>query len=262
MRRVTGNTAALGITAALIGALAAVPGAFALRAAGDAAVRPLALVRVAECSRGPAAIDRHATFRATMRRVAGAERMSMRIALQERVGDGAFRTVKAPGLGTWRSSLPGVRRFSHRQRVLALAEGSSYRAMVGFRWYDPDGELVRRARRRSRPCGQPGVLANLAVLRIGGGLPPATAPRAYAYTVRVVNRGRASAHRFGVRLAVDGGIVDTQSVAPLAPAEARELSFTGPACERSLTARADPEDVVREASERDNVLAAPCPTRR
>ncbi len=260
MRRATGITAALGTTA-LIATLAAAPGASALRATGDAAVRPRAFVRVADCVRGPAATDRHVTFRATMRRVAGAERMSMRIALQERVGDGPFRTVKAPGLGAWRTSHPGVGRFSHRQRVLALAEGSSYRAIVSFRWYDEDGELVRRARRRSKPCDQPGLLPNLGALGIGGGRPLATAPRSYSYSVRVVNRGRATAPRFGVSLAVDRGIVDTQSVAPLGPGEVRELSFTGPACEGSLTARVDPEDVVREASEKDNVLTAPCPTR-
>lgn len=252
MRRATG------ITAALIGLLTASPGAVALPSTGDAAVRPLALVQVVECARGPAATDRHATFRATMRRVAGAKRMAMRISLQERVGDAGFRTVRAPGLGTWRKSYPGVRRFSHRQRVLALAEGSSYRAVVSFRWYDDEGELVRRTRRRSKPCGQPGLLPNLGILRIGGGEPLAGAPR--SYRVRVVNRGRARAPRFTATLGVDGGVLDTQSMAPLAPGEVRQLSFTGPACEASVTARVDPEDAVREGSEKDNVLTAPCPT--
>lgn len=170
MRRVTG------MTAALLGALAAIPGAVALPRKGDAAAMPVAFVRVVECSRGPEALDRHATFRASMRRVPHTEHMSMRFALQERVGDGRFRPVNAPGLGTWRSSHPAVRRFSYRQRVLELAEGSTYRAVVSFRWYDADGGLIRRARRRSKPCRQPGLLSNLRLLRIGGGLPPVGAP--------------------------------------------------------------------------------------
>ena len=111
-------------------------------------------VRVLECLRGPAAGDRLAVFRGGMRALPGAERMSMRFKLQERVGAREFRTVKAPGLGVWRKSRRGVRRFAYRQRVLALAEGSAYRAVVGFRWYAADREVIRRATRRSRPCMQ------------------------------------------------------------------------------------------------------------
>lgn len=250
---------ATGMIAALIGVLAVIPGAFALPANRDASARPLALVRVAECSRGPAAIDRQATFRATMRRVAGAERMAMRFSLQERVGDGRFRTVKARGLAAWRKSYQGVRRFSHRQRVLALAEGSDYRVVVSFRWYAGDGQLIRRTRRRSKPCAQPGALPNLSVLRIGGRPLLLGIPGSHAYTVEVANRGSAAAPRFRVSLAADGGIVDTQSVPALARGEVRRLSFAGPACERSLTARVDPEDAVRESSEKDNFLVARCP---
>ena len=254
MRRVSSTTAAL------VGTLAATAAAVAVAGAGDAGARSAALVRVVECSRGPEALDRHATFRAAMRRLPHTERMWMRFTLQERVGDGRFRTVRAPGLGRWRKSLPAVKRFSHRQRVLELAEGSAYRTVVGFRWYDGEGQLIRRTRRRSKPCGQPGLLPNLGILRIGGGEPLADAPRSRSYRVRVVNRGRATAARFTVSLGVDGGVLDTQSIAPLAPGEVRQLSFTGPACEASLTARVDPEDAVREGSEKDNVLTAPCPT--
>ena len=251
MRRVT-------CTTALVATLAAA----ATAGAGDAGARPTALVRVVECSRGPAVLDRHATFRAAMRRLPHTERMWMRFTLQERVGDGRFRTVRAPGLGTWRKSHPHVRRFSHRQRVLELAEGAAYRTVVGFRWYDGDGELIRRTRRRSKPCDQPGLLPNLGLLGIGGGQPLAAAPGSATYTVRIANRGRATAPRHGVSLAVDGHDVDTQAVAALAPGDVRQLVFAGPVCAGSVTARADPDDAVREVSERDNVLTAGCPLRK
>lgn len=250
------------VTAVLLGSLTAVPAAPAWTGTGDAAARRAAVVDVVECSQGTQPAHRHAAFRAAMRRMAHAERMWLRFALQERVGDGRFRTVKAPGLGTWHRSNPGVRRFSHRQRVLELAEGSAYRAVVSFRWYDGDGELIHRARRRSKPCRQPGPLANLSVLRIGGGELPAGAPGSSTYDVHVINRGRATAPRFGLSLAVDDGMADVQSVAPLAPGEVRQVLFTGAACQGWLTARADPDDAVREASEKDNVLTAPCPPGR
>ena len=247
------------ITAPLLASVVAIPVALALPGAADAASRD-AFVHVAQCSRGPDAIDRHATFRGVMRRVRHAQRMRMRFSLQERVGNGRFRRVKAPGLGTWRSSDPAVRRFSHRQRVLELAEGSAYRAVVNFRWYDGDGQVIRRARRRSKPCSQPGRLTDLRVLGIVGGLPLASRPQASDYRVRLVNHGRATTTRFRVTLAVDGGIVDSQEVSTLVPGEVRELSFAGPVCAAQLTARADPQDAVREASEKDNALTVPCPS--
>lgn len=231
---------------------------------GDAAAAPrtpLASASVAECRHGPAPENRLAVFRGAMRRVRGTERMSMRFKVQERVGEGRFRTVKAPGLGTWHKSRPGVRRFAHRQRLLALAEGSSYRTIASFRWYAGDGEMLRQTRRRSLACKQPGVLPDLRVTRIGGGRPVKGVPGAHRYTVQVVNRGRVTAPGFGVSLAVDGGTVDTLSVAALAPGESSKLLISGPACRGTVTAVADPEDTIREVSERDNTLTSPCPSR-
>ncbi len=221
---------------------------------------PLASAGVAECTRGPASENRLAVFRGAMRRLPATDRMWMRFRLQERVGAGDFRTVKAPGLGSWHKSRPSVGRFAYRQRVLALAEGSSYRTIVSFRWYAASGELVRQTRRRSPPCRQPGLLSNLVVTRIGGGRPAEGVPGSYRYAVHVSNRGQVVAASFGVSLAVDGGTVDTLAVNALAPGESRRLFFSGPVCAGNVTAVADPEDAVREVSERDNTLSSPCPS--
>ena len=218
---------------------------------------PVASVRLVECVRVPE--NRTAVFRGAMRRIPGAGRMWMRFKLQERVGAGPFRSVKAPGLGVWRKSVPGVRRFAHRQRVLALAEGSAYRTVVSFRWYDSDGELIRRTKRRSPACRQPGLLPNLRVVRIAGGAPEVGVPGAYRYAVTVANRGQVAAQAIGVSLAVDGDTVDTHTVGSLAPGESRRLFFSGPACTETVTAVADPGDTVREVTEEDNTLASACP---
>ena len=220
----------------------------------------LASVRVAECARGPAAENRLAVFRGSMRGVAGSERMWMRFKLQERVGESSFRTVDAPGLGVWRKSRAGVRSFAYRQRVLALAEGAAYRPVVAFRWYGREGKLIRGAKRRSGPCTQPGPLANLRVRRIGDGSPLADAPGVYRYAVYVVNNGRVRADGFSVSVSVDGGAPDTQVVSLLQPGEVRRLVFSGPGCQGTVTAVADPKDTVREAFEKDNSLTSPCPS--
>lgn len=222
---------------------------------------PVASARVAECLRGPAPEKRLAVFKGAMRRMPGTAGMWMRFKLQERVGGGRFRPVKAPDLDVWHRSRPGVRRFAYRQGVSKLAEGSSYRTIVSFRWYAADGELIRRTRRRSPACRQPGLLSNLRVTRIGDGRPVPGVPGAYRYAVHVLNRGRVAAESFGVSLAVDGGTVDTHAVNALAPGESRRLLFSGPACRGAVTAVADPEDTVRETSERDNTLTSPCPSR-
>src|SRR3954469_4927898 len=126
-------------TALIVAAVAlAVAGVSASAKTGDAAARPLAsaparrgggasralgAARVGHCERGPALENRLALFRGAMRRVPSTQQMSMRFKLQERVGQGAYKTIKAPGIGIWRKSRPGVKRFAYRQRVLALAEG-------------------------------------------------------------------------------------------------------------------------------------------
>ena len=128
----------------------------------------------------------------------------MRFQLEERVGRRRFRAVKAPGLGVWKKSRPGVRRLAVTQRVLELGEGASYRAVVKFRWYDGDRKLIRAARKRSRVCRQPGLLPNLRVRSVSG---TRIAPDTVRYAVQIVNRGRAPAVNVGVRLAVDGDLL-------------------------------------------------------
>jgi hypothetical protein len=199
-------------------------------------------------------------FRGDMRQVAGSESMWMRFALQERLGDRAFAKVRTPGLGVWRKSRPGVLRFVYRQRVLALAEGSDYRARVQFRWYDPEGDLIEKAVRRSPSCRQSGDLPNLLVSQIRAQA-VAGSRGVQRYELRVVNRGSAATPGADVALAVDGAAVDTLAVGSLEPGEARQIFLNGPACKRSARAEADPGDTVIESSESDNALRSRCPLR-
>jgi hypothetical protein len=54
-------------------------------------------------------------------------------------------------------SRTGVRMFAYRQNVVALAPDSSYRVLIAYRWYDSEGAVVKRAKRRSVPCRPAGL---------------------------------------------------------------------------------------------------------
>jgi hypothetical protein len=216
-------------------------------------VRPgPASVKLVSCS--PA--HGSAVFYGRMRNVSGSERMSMRFSLQERTGDGRFQPVRAPRLARWRRSRPGVAVFGYRQRVRGLAEDAIYRARVDFRWHDEGGEVLVRAQRRSRPCSQAGPLPNLRARLASGG--PTATPGVSRYAVRVINSGDAPAEQAGVRLAVDGSAVDTQTVGRLDAGESRLLEFRGPRCEGSVRATADPAGAIRESVEDDNSQTLSC----
>ncbi len=244
---------------AATGLLALTMGAAAAPAHGADIAASAASVRVAQCVKGQSPDARSATFRGAMRRIAGAERMWMRFVLQEQVGDARWKAIKAPGLGVWRKSRPSVRGFVHRQRVVELAQGSAYRVLVHYRWYDEDGRLIRRAKRRSAVCRQPGPLPNL---RVRGVTATPIDAQTARYAVQIANRGSAPAAGFGVRLWVDGSMLNRRVVGVLGAKRLRRVYFTGPSCGSGVRADADPGDVVREANEGDNTLTLACPSSR
>jgi len=249
------TTAALVAAVALTSAFAALP-AGAQPPAYGAASAP-AEVKVTGCKRGASPAERRVEFRGAMSRVPRTARMWMRFTLQERAPEGQFTTVKAPGLSVWRKSRERVAGFAHRQRVVDLAQGSSYRAVVHYRWYSRDGDRLRRARRISSTCRQ-GPLPNLRVASIAGARVSGS-PGTVRYVVRVANEGRATATNVAVSLAVDGGVIDTPVVGTIEPGDVRRAVVNGPPCQSSLEAVADPGGLVRESFESDNVRAAACP---
>lgn len=231
------------LTAAL--AVAALP--------ATAAAAPLpASVKLVSCS-----VEEHeAAFLGRMRQIDGATTMMMRFTLLEQAGDSGLRRVDAPGLRRWRQSKPGVRVFRYRQAFRRLAALTSYRVRVDFRWYAEDDTEVARARRRSGRCRQYAALPNL-VARLAE-IGPSGVPGVMRYEAVVRNTGRAAAPGVPVRLTVDDKVVDTRTVASLAPGERRRLVFRGPRCERLAKLEADPDHLIAESSDWDNVHAYDC----
>jgi CARDB len=236
---------ALTIIALLTAALAAAP-------ATVAAQPPPASVRVVACS-----FEEHeATFRGSMRRVVGSDRMAMRFTLMERTGTGGFKPVRAPGLGRWRRAREGVVSFGFRQVVQALPENAAYRMRVDFRWFAPDGGVLLHVQRNSATCRQFAALPNLRVELLGTG--STKLPGVVRYRVLVVNAGK-DAVTAPVRLSVDGGVIDTASVADLLPGESREIGLRGPSCASLVAVEADPDELIVESSEDDNTDELACP---
>ena len=245
MPRRLGTSTALVLAA--LGAVAAAP------AAGRVATlsAPPATVKLLDCSRD----SQSATFHGRMKRIEGSERMWMRFTLLEKHSAG-FEVLAAPGLGRWQKSKPGVGGLSYRQTVRGLQPGASYKMQVTYRWYSAEGELIARARRRSVACRQFEQLPNLTVSVAGAR--ETKVEGVLHYTVRVQNTGVAAARGVAVRLAVDGDVLDTPTVGFLRAGESRVLGFRGPPCIGSVTAEVDPDGVLVESSEDDNVQELSC----
>jgi len=197
-----------------------------------------------------------ATYRGALSAIAGTDQMWVRFTLQERAAGGRFERVDAPGLTTWRKSRRGVERFGYNQTVKGLEKGRAYRALVKFRWYAADGDLVRSVERRSPVCSLGGG-ANLTVERVRAQKGPA--PGTSTYTASVENQGSTDLERVVVSLAVDGAELEAGEILLLRRGETGEVRFTGPICQTSVRAVADPRDAIAEVDEGDNVIQSSCP---
>ena len=210
-----------------------------------------ASVKVADCS----VEESSAAFYARMHTVPDADRMWLRFTIEERRG-GAYEPLRARGLSSWHKSKPGVAAFGYRQTVRGLQPGGAYRARVSFRWYSATGELLERTRKTSRACRQFDEVPNLTSTVVGSG--PTKVPGVVRYLMRVANTGAAPAVDFDARLSVDGGVVDTVTIASLEPGASRDVAVLGPECTSSVASIADPDGVIVESSEDDNAHTANC----
>lgn len=214
-------------------------------------------VRMLTCEAWQAGTGGAVVYSAHMRAIPGTGRMSLRIRLFEKYGDGEFERVSAEGLGIWRKSRLDAAVFRYKQRVEGLHQGAIYRAVVHYRWRDADGELLQTARRRSETCSQGGPLPNLRVASVD--IRPGEVEDTAIYKVTIVNRGDSPAQNVGVLLRVDGELVDEAEVIDeLDPNEERTVTFQGPVCRRKMRVVVDPKELIAESREQDNVLGPAC----
>jgi hypothetical protein len=240
------------LTVAVLASAALAASAHAAFPEGGQTASPVAWVKVSSCSRSA----HTASFYSRVRHRGAGERMWMRFTLLQRGDDGRYEPVAAPALKRWRKSKPGVRAFGYRQRVRALSPDAAYRMRVDYRWYDADGTLVHKARRRSGVCSQTGPLPNLRA-RITGSSATGV-PSLRRYTVRLANAGAAAALGAKVRFSVEEESSETKTVSYLAAGDSTIVSFHAPPCLSGVKAQADPDHQIAESVETDNDQRLSC----
>jgi hypothetical protein len=209
-------------------------------------------VKTVKCS----VAGHEAAFHARMRRLDDTYRMGLRFTLLERTGENGFVAVRAPGLGGWRRSSPGVAVYGYRQGVRNLLANAVYRMRVDFRWYTREGEGEARVRRTSSACRQYVALPNLRAHLVGA--VDGAVEGVVRYLVRVRNEGNAPAGHVPVALLVDGDFVDTVTVSRLEAGERTLVKVPGPGCERVIEVKVDPDATIAESSEDDNTHTVDC----
>ncbi len=108
-----------------------------------------------QCVAALAQTERSATFAGEMTAIPGTARMEISIGVAERVpGEVHYRAVSAPGLGTWRSSVPGVKIYTHIQQVTNLSAPAFYRGSVRFRWLNAKGRPIKFEELHTARCEQ------------------------------------------------------------------------------------------------------------
>jgi hypothetical protein len=240
----------------VLAALLAAAGSAVAQAPPPAPQPPPLTAAVETCAASALPAQRVASFVGSMPALAGAAVMQMRFDLERRMrGEPRWRSLRGiPGFGIWERSEPRRAGFVFHKRVDSLPVPASYRVVVGFRWEDADGRLVRRTERRTAACAQPDMRPNLVPGPLTGVFD--VRPGLAVYRLVVRNTGRAAAPPFGVR--VGGG---TAEVAGLAPQQERTVLVIAPIC---LAGTATPTAVdvdgrVDESSERENAGARRCP---
>jgi CARDB len=240
--------------------VAAAPLAAAPAVDADAQQRRPVQARLVSCTTGATVAARTATFTARMPAIAGTDRMAMRFDLLQRTpGAAEYAPVRLPAWGVWARSERGRTGFIFTKKVQGLRAPGSYRARVRFRWYGPDGHVLRRARRVTRTCRQPDPRPDLraGALTVAPGLGPASA----TYLLTVENRGRGDAGPFDVVLNTGGMPEPPVRLGGLAAGESRVIGLPGPRCAAGATLRfvLDAGGAVSESDEADNVVDRACP---
>jgi hypothetical protein len=230
--------------------------AAALGAPPATAADSTARVALLSCGTGLDAGQRTAVYEGRMRRISGTRRMQMRFALQWRQsGAKRWSAIKAPGLGTWVSSNPGVKSYTFTKRIENLAAPASYRVVVRFRWLDARGHTIDSDQIVAKPCRQPDLRPNLVPKRVYSERIGDPARRRYVVVVR--NEGETEAGGFDVGF----GALAPAHVVDLGPGVSTLVSFEAPRCDApaNLTATVDRGALIDEADEDDNMLSVSCP---
>lgn len=202
---------------------------------------------------------RSAVFSGSMPPVAGTWRMRMRFDLYSRRSSSArWQRVAAPKWSVWHASRPRVPGFVFTKVVDGLGAPASYRAVVRFRWYDKQGEIVRSTQRTTAVCLEPDPRPSL---RLSSITAVAVGPGVARYTLVIRNAGLAAAGPFDAVLTIGERRQPISIGAGLAGGLQREVTIDAPSCATAgkVSVLFDPEDAAGEKPRRYPAIVRPCP---
>ncbi len=258
------RTARMTLLLLLLAALA-VPGAASAAPQGSSLPATAALAKTGlaakleACTTADAA--RSAIFKGSMPAVAAGGRMEMRFELYQRPLTRLRWThvQNVDSFDEWDISDPGISGFIVKKRVGGLLPGSTYRAVVRYRWRTAAGKVVRRVVRITPACAQPDTRPDLVVRN-----PSATGGRRggdlVTYSAVVVNKGNGPSGQFNVVFELNGVAQPAQRFGPIAVGQKIPVSFQGPRCTAGslLKVTVDSSAEVAETNEANNTLSAGC----
>jgi hypothetical protein len=186
-------------------------------------------------------------------------RMEMRFDLYSRtVTAPTWVPVDVDGFGEWDLSDPGVSGFIIKKRVGGLIGGTSYRAVVRFRWRNDAGVIVKSARKVTKACVQPDNAPDLTLL--APSIVAGPRPDLVVYQVNVRNLGPGTSTPVDVVLAVNGVAQPAQRIGPLGPGIDVPVSFQAPRCDPGTIVRfvVDAKAELVESNETNNALERRC----
>jgi len=258
----------------LLVCLAAFPAVAAATPTGTGA--PPAAASLAACHRSASIAARSVTVATTMRPVGAGKHLLVRIDLYQRSMTGGRWILRSdvPGLSTWTPpSDPSIGSrpndvFKYRQAVGRLVVPYQYRFKVGFKWLDSSSRVVRTSSTWTATCKQPDLRPDLTITRVKEA-PDYEGPSAIRYFVLVKNQGLGVARdvdvaaQFGDVGDAAAAPVPDQTIARLAPHATATVEFDGPGCVATgglpPVFTVDPDNMIDEANETNNTLAALCP---
>ena len=227
-------------------------------AVAQTAEAPPLSAQLEACTTSALPAQRVAAFVGSMPAMSGSMRMQMRFDLQRRRPDEKLwhKVPGVQGFGIWETALPGRAGFVYHKRVDGLQVPASYRAIVRFRWYRPDGTVARHGAQAHAPrapsptCVRTSRSAPCARCSTRARRSPSTRSRPQRGAL-AGGRVRGARRRRG-----------SPRSRALGPASSVEVAVLAPAClpGRSSRAVVDADRRIDEADER-NALQARLPAR-
>jgi hypothetical protein len=195
-----------------------------------------------------------ATFEGRVTAIKRAAKAQMRFTLQARTPEEPmWRSVSAPGFGSWLTAPPKAGRYVYDKTVQHLLAPAEYRALVRFRWRDAQGRVLRTESATTKVCRQPDPRPDLQIVALKTGA---------RYVAVIRNTGRGDAGPFSVAFTRNGESLGLVAIADglKSGAQTSAVLSTAPACVAGelIAAQADPLDEVDEADEDGNVLSQTC----